>query len=251
MRNLKILRDEDIFLDQYIKKIYPGVVISESKGSVQFDVNRLSSLVDPVRRRILRYAVESMAGEEAVALSFKHVEDSISLLDSGRDGEIHLPGGLIAKRERDSFGVYLKADVVTHTPPYAYPVAIPGDTVVPEAGITISAAILEGSPDEKEGVEHGRYKACFDMGKFSLPLIIRNRIAGDFFCPKGMNGRRKKIKEYFIDLKIGRGERDRIPILTSPEGLLWIIGYRTDERFRVTSVTEKILQVVAAGFSPR
>jgi tRNA(Ile)-lysidine synthase len=60
-----------------------------------------------------------------------------------------------------------------------------------------------------------------------------------------MGGKRKKTKEYFIDLKVRRRERDVIPILTSPEGILWIMGYRTDERFKVTSDTEKILQVTA------
>ncbi len=245
MRNLKILRDEDIFLDEYVEKKYPDLLISESKGHVRFDMEKLASIARPIRRRVLRRAVESIIGEGVVVLSFKHVEDSLSLLDNERGGEIHLPCGIIVRKDRKTFGVYLKSEV-TPIPSYAYNIAVPGDTLIPEAGVTIRTAILT-SPDkgvkgEKDG---NKYKTCFDMGKFSLPLIVRNRRSGDLFCPQGMGGKKKKIKEYFIDQKIPREERERIPILTSPEGILWIIGYRADERFMVTAATEKILEVRA------
>lgn len=244
MRNLKILRDEDIFLDEYVERKYPDLLISESKGHVRFDMGKLASIARPIRRRVLRRGVESIIGEGVVVLSFKHVEDSLSLLDSERGGEIHLPCGIIVRKDRGTFGIYLKTRL-TPIPAYAYNVAVPGDTVVPEAGITISTTILEGlfSGEKEEG--HDRYKAYFDMAKFSLPLVVRNRRPGDLFCPRGMGGKKKKVKEYFIDRKILREERERIPVLTSPEGILWIIGYRADERFMVTAATEKILEVRA------
>ena len=141
--------------------------------------------------------------------------------------------------------VYLKSEVVP-APPYAYHMIVPGETTIAEADVIISATILKKGGLMVWGKEgYGPNKAYFDMDKFSLPLFIRNRRNGDLFYPKGMNGRRKKIKEYFIDMKVHRGERDRIPVLTSSEGILWIIGYRTDERFKVTAATKNILEVKA------
>lgn len=245
LRNLKILRDEESFLDENIRKIYPDMLLSASKESVTFDVRKYASLAMPVRRRMLRHAVEAITGEGAVALSFRHIEDSLSLLGGDKEGEVHLPCGFMVKRDREAFGVYLKPGKVP-VPPYTYDVAIPGDTLVPEAGITISTAILDGSTYEKRVEGDDPYKAFFDLGKFSFPLIIRGRKKGDLFCPKGMAGRKKKIKEYFIDRKIPRKERDKIPVLVSPEGILWVVGYRTDERFRITSDTKQILQVKAS-----
>lgn len=245
LRNLKILRDEESFLDENVRKIYPGMLVSASKESVTFDVRKYTSLAMPVRRRMLRHAIESIAGKGAVALSFRHIEDSLSLLEGDKVGEVHLPCGLMVKRDLETFGVYLKTGEAP-VPPYTYDVAIPGDTLIPEAGITISTAILDSSSYEKRGEGDDPYKAFFDLGKFSFPLIIRSRRKGDLFCPKGMAGRKKKIKEYFIDRKIPRRERDKIPVLVSPEGVLWIVGYRTDERFRVTPDTKKILEVKAS-----
>lgn len=245
LRNLKILRDEERFLDQYVERIYPDMLVSASRGCVRFDAGKLAGIARPLRRRVMRHAVESLSGEGGVDLSFRHVEDSLSLLEGDREGEVHLPRGIIVKRERGTFGVFLKPRVVS-TPPYLYEITIPGDTRASEAGIIISTALLEQVPPAENQKEDGRNKGLFDMGKFSLPLIIRNRRPGDLFYPRGMGGQRKKIKEYFIDLKIPREERDKIPILVSPEGILWVVGYRTDERFRVTPDTKKILEVKAS-----
>jgi len=247
MRNLTILRDEDTFLDEYIQRLYPDVVISRTAESITLDAVRLASLAHPVQRRILRHAVESIAGEEAVALSFRHIEDSLALLEKDKTGEVHLPHDLRIRREGETLGVYLRPPTV-HTSPYTYDIAIPGDTPIPEAGMTISAVILDGPSYDKgdKGVEGKEpYRVCFDMDKFSLPLVVRSRRPGDHFCPRGMGGKRKKIKEYFIDLKVLRKDREIIPVLASAEGILWIIGHRTDERFKVTPAAEKILQVTA------
>lgn len=244
IRNLKILRDEDIFLGEYVKNIYKDIAAGKKGESVRFDVGRISSLPVPVKRRILRIAVESIIGEGAVDLSFKHVEDSLNLLNNERGGEVHLPSGIIVKKDKKSFSVYLRTDE-THILPYSYHVAVPGDTIIPEAGITVSTTILEMEGYDKSEGADGKFEACFFMGDASQPLVIRNRRSGDFFCPKGMEGHKKKIKEYFIDMKISVSERDRVPILTSPEGIMWIIGYRTDDRFKAASSTKKILKVKA------
>ncbi len=261
IRNLSILRDEDIFLDRYTKMIYRDVVINESKECVQFDVVKFISLEKAIKRRLIRCAIKSLTGKGAVDLSFTHVEDSLSILGSDKGGEVHLPDDIITEKDGSTFRVYLKSMVVP-TPAYAYTVSIPGKTIIPEAGMTISTTILtppfnkgqtyfsplskrghEGLTGKKE--ENYEYKEYFDVKKFSLPLIIRNRKEGDFLCPKGMEGKRKKIKEYFIDLKIPRRDRNKIPILTSPEGILWVIGYRSDDRFSITTDTEQILKITA------
>ena len=248
IRNLNILRDEDIFLDNYVTIIYQDMVIKESADSmIQFDVKRLNTCEEPVKRRIIRQAVESVKVEGGVALAWQNIQDALSLLRHDKKGEIHFPSGIVAERSGEIFSIYLKSAVAS-TPPYAYTVSVPGDTLVPEAGMKINTTILippflKGELSDK--TETGRHTAYFDVSKFSEPLIIRNRRAGDFFCPRGMGRKRKKIKEYFIDLKIPKREREKIPVLTSPEGIMWVAGYRSDERFRVTSATEKILEVKA------
>ncbi|MBW1888520.1 MAG: tRNA lysidine(34) synthetase TilS, partial [Deltaproteobacteria bacterium] len=71
-------------------------------------------------------------------------------------------------------------------------------------------------------------------------LVARNFLPGDRFIPLGMVGH-KKIKDLFMELKIPSEKRVLIPILISRETPVWICGYRIDERFKITSETEKIL----------
>jgi tRNA(Ile)-lysidine synthase len=56
-----------------------------------------------------------------------------------------------------------------------------------------------------------------------------------------MSGRRKKLQDFFVDLKIPREARACIPLVEAPEGIVWVGGYRIDHRFRVTPTTRRTL----------
>jgi tRNA(Ile)-lysidine synthase len=71
---------------------------------------------------------------------------------------------------------------------------------------------------------------------------VRNFRPGDRFQPLGTKGT-QKLKEFFIDHKIPKFERPHIPLLISDEKIAWIVGYRMDERFKVTSHTQRVLKV--------
>lgn len=77
--------------------------------------------------------------------------------------------------------------------------------------------------------------AYLDVTKLSFPLILRRWQAGDFFLPLGLKGKKKKLQDYFSDLKLNRFEKEDIWILTSDSKIVWIIGFRQDERFAVAA----------------
>ena len=108
IRSLNILRDEDIFLENYVRKIFRDMVINESEDIIQFDVKRFNTCEEPVKRRLVRCAVESVKGSEGIALSFQHVDDALSLLYYDRVGEINFPAGVVAERRGDIFSIYLR-----------------------------------------------------------------------------------------------------------------------------------------------
>jgi tRNA(Ile)-lysidine synthase len=68
------------------------------------------------------------------------------------------------------------------------------------------------------------------MEKVSTGLSVRNRRPGDIFYPEGMEGC-KKVKEYFIDSKVPRMERESIPVLACGDDIVWLAGHRRDRRF--------------------
>ena len=86
--------------------------------------------------------------------------------------------------------------------------------------------------------------AYFDKEKVSFPLTLRNPTAGDWFHPLGMKGK-KKLSDFFIDNKVPRNQKEDLFILTDSEGqILWIVGHRSDNRFRVDKDTKRILIII-------
>jgi len=82
--------------------------------------------------------------------------------------------------------------------------------------------------------------ACLDFDLISFPLKIRNWQNGDVFYPLGMK-HRKKLSDYFIDEKLSVVAKEKIMILESDGKIVWIIGERIDDRFRVTERTSRVL----------
>ncbi|MGB0862764.1 MAG: tRNA lysidine(34) synthetase TilS [Saprospiraceae bacterium] len=86
--------------------------------------------------------------------------------------------------------------------------------------------------------------AYFDAEKIKLPLRLRRWKEGDVFEPFGMNGRHKKVSDVFKNAKLSLFEKEKIWILESENTIVWVVGMRTDERFRVTEQTDKILEIL-------
>jgi len=99
---------------------------------------------------------------------------------------------------------------------------------------------FEMTPDYE--IPKNKTIASFDVHKLSFPLTLRRWQKGDWFIPFGMKTR-KKISDYFIDQKFSIPEKENTWLLVSDNDIVWIIGHRTDNRFRVDSHTKQIYQV--------
>lgn len=86
----------------------------------------------------------------------------------------------------------------------------------------------------------GKNIVQLDYQKLIFPLKLRRWHEGDYFCPLGMKGK-KKVSDYFIEQKIPRQRKDNVGVLENGNGeILWISGYRPDERYKITSDSEII-----------
>jgi tRNA(Ile)-lysidine synthase len=86
------------------------------------------------------------------------------------------------------------------------------------------------------------HAACIDSQKVKFPVTIRKWKVGDYFYPLGMK-QKKKLSDYFIDKKYSRFDKENIFILESDEKIVWIIGDRIDDRFKITGSTKKGLLI--------
>nr|WP_315212151.1 tRNA lysidine(34) synthetase TilS [uncultured Flavobacterium sp.] len=82
-----------------------------------------------------------------------------------------------------------------------------------------------------------------DADKLQFPLVLRHWNEGDSFQPFGMNGKSKKVSKLFKDEKISLLEKENSWLLCSNEDIVWIIGLRQDERFRIENTTKNILKI--------
>lgn len=85
-------------------------------------------------------------------------------------------------------------------------------------------------------------KIFIDKDKLKLPLQLRRWEKGDLFYPSGMNGK-KKLSKYFKDEKYSLIDKENTWLLCSEDDIIWIIGGRTDNRFKVTKDTKQILKI--------
>jgi tRNA(Ile)-lysidine synthase len=91
-------------------------------------------------------------------------------------------------------------------------------------------------------VEKNRSVASFDYEKLSFPLILRTWRKGDRFIPFGMHGH-KKLSDYFTDRKFNSVQKEQTWLLCSGKDIIWIVGERTDERYRINKFTKFALIV--------
>jgi len=97
--------------------------------------------------------------------------------------------------------------------------------------------------DEKFKVSKEPKKVHLDAKKLTFPLVIRHWKEGDSFIPFGMKNH-KKLSDFFIDNKLSLLEKEQTLILKSGDEIVWILGLRTDDRFKVTSETKEVIELI-------
>jgi tRNA(Ile)-lysidine synthase len=111
-----------------------------------------------------------------------------------------------------------------------------------ELNIPVVMSFEKFSKTEPFKIDKSANVACFDYEKLAFPLVLRKWKRGDSFYPLGMRGR-KKISDLFCDLKMNQFEKADCWLLCSAEEIIWVMGKRMDDRFKVTSRTKMIYKI--------
>jgi len=113
-------------------------------------------------------------------------------------------------------------------------------TVNMEHPVPLSFEIIEKTAEFT--IEKDSSSAFLDYNKIEFPLILRKWQSGDYFIPLGMSGM-KKLSDFFVDLKLSIIDKENAWLLTSGNRIVWIVGKRIDDRFKITENTAKILRI--------
>lgn len=107
--------------------------------------------------------------------------------------------------------------------------------------VPVRAEIRRLSADEFEVKRDKRF--CFlDADKLKFPLVLRKWREGDYFVPFGMKNR-KKVSDFFIDRKMSLLEKEAVWLLVSDGDVVWVVGERSDDRFKVDANTKNVIEL--------
>jgi len=187
------------------------------------------------------------------SISFAHNDEILRLIENqSGEKEIYLPNNLRIKKVYNQLIIYknkiFKPHPIDKSTFWEYNLSVPGYTEIKPLGIKVETKILDFI-NVKTSLHYNREKSdsefaeLIDYNKVKHPLKLRNRRTGDRFYPLNMRGE-KKVKDFFIDNKVPKSNRDLIPILVDGDGkIIWIVGMRLDERVKITSNTKKALHI--------
>lgn len=236
-RVIEVVREEDNYLELIVTKTLMKLIPKKTEKTIELFLVPLENMDKVILRRVLRRAIDAVKGLRGIG--FVHIEDIIELVKKGDSGDrLYLPKGIRVIKGYAT--LILTAELPVKLG--AYSLDIPGEVVLREAGVLIKATVSEKGQSGK--VSEGQRKETIelDADKVQIPLVVRGRKEGDFFYPAGF-GKKKKLQDYFVDEKVPRDERDKVPLVLSGEDIVWIAGYRGDERFNITSDTKKIVML--------
>ena len=246
-RTADVLRAESEYLDTATREAFETCRIQNQKKNVVLDRVEFRKHHIALQRRMLRQSVSEMSGDMS-DLYFTHCEKMLNLIEAEASNALFvLPNGLQFRRAYQQLIIERKP---VETGNFAYPVVTVGKTSIEVLNTEITAELgnIESCPTL--ALPNGKFEAIFDYEKIrkvfaepsleAFPLTVRNRRQGDRFQPYGMRGT-KKIKDFLIDAKVPRYERDSIPLLVCGDQILWIIGYTTSDAFKIESDTRQYL----------
>lgn len=199
-------------------------------------------LPELIRREVLRAALERRLGG-LKDIGRVHVESLMGLAGMDCGKEIRLPGGVRAVREDGIIrltgepsksltnpgkqgGLYLDAPGVYHIP-----------------GWRLTTDIFDNNPELLDEIHsEKKYTKWLSYDTIKCGVLLRKRQTGDYLTVGPLGGR-KKLKDYFIDLKIPRDQRDDLWLVADGPHVLWVPGYRISEAAKVRPETEKIIRI--------
>nr|WP_308742471.1 hypoxanthine phosphoribosyltransferase [uncultured Anaerocolumna sp.] len=265
------LRLVEKYLEKNVELAYDRIVISGKDNSFQMNVKELQQEDPVIQQGIIQKVFYGLAGR-LKDIDAVHIELVLGLLEKEVGKQLHLPYGIQAVKGYEHITMSVNSDIPDcnneepgniskkkETTGFEHILKIPGETYISEINHSIRTRIIKYKKNliiPKDG-----YTKWFDYDKINNTVVIRSRNSGDYIqidskkgspqlgSPQGVSPQwgRKKIKSLFIDKKVPREERDSIPLLADGNHIMWVIGDRISEAYKVNEDTKAILEISLNG----
>jgi tRNA(Ile)-lysidine synthase len=225
------LQETQDMIDHLAEASWMDTVRTEP-DQIVLDIVKFFSYFKSIQVHILNGIYQNLAGP-GNRLRFNEIQDIFRLAGTGRSGRTRdLKNGIRVVRSGNQLMFFRPFPELTPVPVKS------GETVmIPESGGVFHSEIVDEPVLTKNPMEE-----CLDLNCVGESLMIRSFRGGDRFIPLGMK-QKKKVHDFFIDQHVPVHRRKRIPLLVSGEEIVWIVGMRLDERFKITDRTRAFLKV--------
>jgi len=240
------------------EKIWPRLVDC-SGDKLKLDLEILSNQPEPVKIELVRRSLASLGSRER-DLSRQHYEKILQLAKQNTsnksakqtaDKKLELPGGFTVRYEYGTL-IFEKLERKSLTAKHINkPVRlkVPGKTRFGNCVIEATIFETEDGGIEKFKADKNKSIERFDFDKLKSPLVIRSRKAGDRFWPLGLAGE-KKIGKFITAAKVPHQLRRKMLVIADSEKVIWLWPVRISEKVKITSETQKILQLQILSTEP-
>ena len=177
---------------------------------------------DILKEYLVRALISRISGNQR-DISSRHIEAVCNLRGPGNGCEVMLPCGIKAHRGYEILEVRRQREI----------------SDVDEEHMRVVMRTFSYEKDLE--IPKNQYTKWFDYDRIKDTLSVRNRKSGDYFLISG--GKRKLLKRFFIDEKIPEERRGTIKLVAEGSHVLWVIGYRISEYYKITNTTRTILEV--------
>jgi tRNA(Ile)-lysidine synthase len=240
LRTSNILREENDYLEKGAEEAYQTIT-QEKEDTLSFKFSAYQTLHQAIQWRVIKKIVERIYDRGMVMEDGGWAEVNKiykKLRQPSPSFHLELPHEVFVEKRYDI--VLLGKGGVSPTPPFEVELLSPGCTFVEEIGKEV--LIEETNQDKFRNLNEPSSIALMDCDSLRFPLKMRNFRPGDRFHPLGVKGT-QKLKDFFIDHKVPKFERSKVPLVISGEMIAWIVGHRIDERVKVTERTKKVLKI--------
>lgn len=222
-----LLQDDVDYFNKEVNNIYKKIV-EESKNGLEIKLENLNNVHKAILSRLIRKIIKEISGN-LKEITQVHIEEIINLVKSKNHGSFKiLKKNIKFEISYDYLSVYEIKEKKENVNLYFI-----------NNMITTDEYLLELL---SEHLESSKESITIDLDKVVGKLFVRTRKTGDVFYPLGMKGS-KKIKNYFINLKIPSSKRDDILLLCDEENIIWVIGYRMCEKYKIQKDTKEKLTI--------
>ncbi len=207
--------------------------------SVGIELSGFLELPPSVQSRLILDAIAYLSGSVR-DVSSEHILAVRSLAGRPAGKQVDLPRGIVWRRDESLLTVCRRRRDVPDTrllmPVSPVALTVPGEVSLP--GGRLVARVVP--PGEECG--HSPLVAFLDMARAGRELVVRRRMPGDRFQPFGMSDK-KKLQDFMVDAHVAAASRDSIPLVCSAEHIVWVVGWRIDDRVKVTPGTRDVVRL--------